>query len=233
ILTGGLAGWRAGGETLAAVILLSASPPARLPAQVALHATIGARYTSALVHDSIVVPVDVQPTIGPALALAISQRTSSPWTPDANLDVSWSSLQRHESGTTSKFNSVTTIAFTVGVRREIRHGLTARAGFGGIKHLPSEEIGMFRAGTGLWAIGTASLYWTPSAGGGERHTTSACPCAMTCTGSLRRHCTPTASPRRSWYIACRWGSARAFWGKAHPRHETATAHWRRARRRLQ
>jgi len=145
------------------LLLLPACPLARLPAQVALHATVGARYTSALVHDSIVVPVDVQPAIGPALTLAISQRTSSPWTPDANLDVSWSALQRHESGTTSKFNSVTTIAFTVGVRREIAHGLTARAGFGAIKHLPSEDIGMFRAGTGLWALGTASLYWTPSA----------------------------------------------------------------------
>jgi hypothetical protein len=157
---------RPAGHTIVLLAALAVSPAGRpAVAQVALHATVGARYTSALVHDSIVVPVDVQPAIGPALALAISQRTSSPWTPDANLDVSWSSLQRHESGTTSKFNSVTTIAFTVGVRREIAHGLTARAGFGGIKHLPSEEIGMFRAGTGLWALGTASLYWTPSAAG--------------------------------------------------------------------
>jgi hypothetical protein len=145
--------------------LLTAFLPDHLTAQVSLHATVGARYTSPLVHDSIVVPVDVQPAVGPALALAISQRSSSPWTPDANLDVSWSSLQRHEGGITSKFNSVTTIAFTVGVRREIAHGLTARAGFGAIKHLPREEVGMFRAGTGLWAVGTASLYWTPAAAG--------------------------------------------------------------------
>jgi len=153
------------GGCAAIATLLTAFLPDHLTAQVSLHATVGARYTSPLVHDSIVLPVDVQPAVGPALALAISQRSSSPWTPDANLDVSWSSLQRHEGGTTSKFNSVTTIAFTVGVRREIAHGLTARAGFGAIKHLPSEEVGMFRAGTGLWAVGTASLYWTPAAAG--------------------------------------------------------------------
>jgi len=154
------------GATIVLLAALAVWPPARTAgAQVAVHATVGARYTSPLVHDSIVVPVDVQPAVGPALALAISQRSSSPWTPDATLDVSWSSLERHESGTTNKFNSVTTIAFTVGVRRGIAHGLTARAGFGAIKHLPSEAMGMFRAGTGLWALGTASLYWTPAAAG--------------------------------------------------------------------
>ncbi|HWC74362.1 MAG TPA: hypothetical protein VG454_10545, partial [Gemmatimonadales bacterium] len=153
----------------ATALLLAAGLPACLPAQVALHAAVGARFSSALVHDSIVAPVDAKPAIGPSLALAISQRTNGPWIPDANLDVSWASLQRQESGTTTKFNSITGIAFTVGVSREVRHGLFARAGFGGIKYLPSDETGMFRGGSGLWANGTASLYWIPATLGGPAH----------------------------------------------------------------
>lgn len=120
-------------------------------------------------HDSIVVPVNAQPAIGPAIALAISEQTSGAWTPDANLDVSWASLQRHESGTTAKFNSVTTIAFTVGVRHDVTHGLIARAGVGALKYLPSDETGLFRDGSGISAVGTASLYWTPAALGGAAH----------------------------------------------------------------
>ncbi len=128
-----------------------------------VHAGLGARYTSALVHDSIVVPVDVQPAVGPALALAVSERTRGVWTPDATLDLSWSALQRHETGTTSRITSLTTIAFTVGVRHALQHGLDARIGLGALKYLPSEKTGLFRDGSGISALGTASVEWIPPA----------------------------------------------------------------------
>jgi hypothetical protein len=144
-------------------------PSGRAGAQVSVHATVGARYTTALVHDVIVVPVDVKPAIGPAGTLSIGERTNGPWTPEAALDVSWASLLRHESGEATKFNSVTVIAFTVGARREVSPGLAARVGIGGIKYLPAEETGMFRGGSGLWAVGTAGLYWTPTGLGGPAH----------------------------------------------------------------
>jgi hypothetical protein len=115
-----------------------------------------------LVHDSIVVPVDVT-AIGPALALTISERTRGAWTPEASLDVSWAALQRHESGTTTKINSVTTIAFTVGVGHAVTQGLTGRVGFGALKYLPSEKTGLFRSGSGIAALGSASLDWIPTA----------------------------------------------------------------------
>lgn len=120
-------------------------------------------------HDSIVVPVDAKPAIGPALALSIGEGTSGPWTPEAALDVSWAALHRHESGEAAKFNSVTVIAFTVGVRREVSPGLAARVGIGGIKYLPADETGMFRGGSGLWAVGSAGLYWSPTQLGGPAH----------------------------------------------------------------
>jgi hypothetical protein len=136
--------------------------PARLPAQVSLHAGLGARYSSALVHDSIVVPVDIQPAIGPALTLAVSERTRGAWTPDATLDVSFSALQRHENGATSKVVSLTTIGFTVGFAHAIKTGLAARVGLGAIKYLPSEETGLFRDGSGITALGAASVQWLPT-----------------------------------------------------------------------
>ena len=148
---------------IALVALLSVGPTVRLSAQISVHASIGARYASALVHDSIVVPIDVQPAIGPALALTISERTRGAWTPEASLDVSWAALQRHESGTTTKINSVTTIAFTVGVGHAVTQGLTGRVGFGALKYLPSEKTGLFRSGSGIAALGSASLDWTPTA----------------------------------------------------------------------
>jgi hypothetical protein len=137
--------------------------PARLPAQVSLHAGLGARYSSALVHDSIVAPVDIQPAIGPALTLAVSERTRGAWTPDATLDVTWAALQRHETGTTSKVTSLTTLAFTVGVSHAIKPGLTGRVGAGALKYLPSENTGLFRDGSGITALGALSLDWVPAA----------------------------------------------------------------------
>ena len=144
-------------------VLLSASRPALLPAQVSLHATVGARYSTPLVHDSIVAPVDVQPAIGPALRLSLGEGSSSVWTPNVNLDVSWASLRSHEGGATEEFNSITTLAMTVGVRRKVVQGLTAGADLGILKYLPSEESGLFRSGSGVEALVGLGLYWTPAA----------------------------------------------------------------------
>ena len=166
-------GVRADGRQAAQALMVLAGllvwPSGRPAAQVSMHAVVGARYTTALVHDVIVEPVDAKPAIGPALALSIGERTNGPWTPEAALDVSWAALQRHESGEAAKFNSVTVIAFTVGARREVSPSLGARVGIGGIKYLPADETGMFRGGSGLWAVGTAGLYWSPTKLGGPAH----------------------------------------------------------------
>jgi hypothetical protein len=132
-------------------------------AQVSLHAGAGIRYSTSLVHDSIVVPFDVRPALGPALAIAVRERTSGAWTPDATLDLSWSALQRHEGGATSKITSFTTLGFTVGVSHALKPGLTGRVGAGALKYLPSENTGLFRDGSGITALGALSLDWVPAA----------------------------------------------------------------------
>ena len=47
-----------GRTIIAAIVLLSAGPTVRLFGQVSVHATVGARFTTALVHDVIVEPVE-------------------------------------------------------------------------------------------------------------------------------------------------------------------------------
>lgn len=143
--------------------LLAVRPSDRLSAQVALHAGAGVRFSTALVHDSIVVPVDAQPALGPALALTLSERTRGAWTPDATLDLSWSALQRHENGATSKITSLTTIGFTVGVGHAITTGLSGRVGLGAITYLPAEQTGLFRDGSGISTLGAVALHWIPHA----------------------------------------------------------------------
>ena len=142
-------------------MLLAVGPSGRLAAQVSFHVSLGARYTSTLVHDSIVAPVDVRPAVGPTLAVTVVDRTGRAWTPDVTLDVSWGSLQRHESGTSSRINSLTTLAFTVGVRHAIYDGLSIRAGAGGIKYFPGEQTGIFRNGSGIAALGALAIDWAP------------------------------------------------------------------------
>ena len=136
-----------GGRTLALLVLLSVSPSARLPAQVSIRASIGARYSTTLVHDSIVVPFDLRPAIAPALQLGVRDQLRGPWTADATLDLSSSKLKRHESGSALDAGSFTAIAVTLGLRRELAAGVGARLGFGGLVYSASEP-GIFQRGKG-------------------------------------------------------------------------------------
>jgi len=84
-------------------LLLSVLPSfRRLSAQVSLQLSLGARYTSTMVHDSIVTPFDVRPAIAPVLAVSATTPLNDPWSAVATLDVSWSRLERHDQdGTTA------------------------------------------------------------------------------------------------------------------------------------
>ena len=142
-------------------VLVTTYPPIRLSAQVEIQASLGARYTSTLVTDRIVTPFDVRPAIGPALAVSVVERTRGPWAPDVTLDLSWSGLQRHDSGRASqRINRVTALAFTVGLRRRLAPSLAGRVAVGGLKYLPGDETGIFRDGAGIAALGSAAVDWT-------------------------------------------------------------------------
>ncbi|HXL34131.1 MAG TPA: hypothetical protein VN953_04370 [Gemmatimonadales bacterium] len=153
-----------GGRRLAAVIAFAAAwAPVHLSAQVTVSASLGARYTSPLARDSIVTAFDVRAALAPAATVAASLPLQAPWTAELALDVSSSSVARHDrDGTVAPITHLTTLALDVVLSRTLPHGFTVRGGVGGLKYLPSERIGIFRDGSGGVApFGAAAVAWTP------------------------------------------------------------------------
>jgi len=123
--------------------------PATLAAQVSLHAALGARYNSTLVHDSIVSPLDVRPAIGPALALSADLPLSGPWRLELLADLSTSPLERHDQdGSRVTITRLWTLALGVGLRRHLHPWLDGRFAIGALNYLPAQSVGLFSDGSG-------------------------------------------------------------------------------------
>lgn len=160
LLTTRRTGRRIGGDAtgcLVTVLLLTATPPDRLSAQLSLQPSFGIRYTSTLVHDAIVAPLDVRPAIAPVLALAAAAPLQGKWSAEATADVSWSTVERHEQGATVELGTLTALALQLGVRRQLASRLSGRVSIGALKYFASDRIGMFREGTGVFPLGGAAL----------------------------------------------------------------------------
>ena len=167
-MTGRWADGRTGGQIAAIMVMLSVSPSTRLPAQVSFHISLGARYTTTLVHDSVVAPFDLRPAIAPALLVTVRGELKPGWSADGTVDVTPSSLRRHEASGTFDAGSFAALAFTVGLRREISWGLSARAGIGALKYVAA-QTGLFREGSGgLFPLGTLAATFTPRFGAHRR-----------------------------------------------------------------
>lgn len=122
-----------------------------LAGQVSLSLSAGVRYTTSLVHDSIVTPLDLRPALAPAVSGIVGFPLSGPWRVEAVVDVSTSQLQLHEAGAAGSSTDVTrltTLGFGVGVRRRFQPWLAGRFSVGGLAYLPAGDIGLFRDGTG-------------------------------------------------------------------------------------
>ncbi len=139
-----LGGWAVGILCLAAP---TAYPPNRLAAQVSVYIAVGARYSTSLVKDSVVVPIDLRPTLAPVVQLGVRDAFPGPWTGDATLDISRAGLDRRESGSSVSAGSATSVALTLGLRRSLGHGVAARLGFGGLIYAASAP-GVFNQGNG-------------------------------------------------------------------------------------
>lgn len=149
-------------SALMALVVLTTYPAIRLSAQVEVHLSAGARVTTTLVHDVIVSPLDVRPGLAPALALSVLERTAGPWTPDLTLDISRSQLKRYDTGGGgADLGGLATLAVTVGLRRELAPGVSARAGIGGLKYFPGDQGGIFKNGVSLAAVGALGVDWAP------------------------------------------------------------------------
>ena len=139
--------------------LLLAPLTSRLTAQVAVGFQAGVRYSSALVHDSIVAPFDVRPGLGPAVAVTVATSPERRWATAVTLDFSTGQLVRRDAdGSSTNLGRVSTLSLTVGVSRQLAAGFIVRAGVGGLKYLPSEDSGIFRLGSGsLAGLGALTL----------------------------------------------------------------------------
>lgn len=162
---GGGAAGRSGQRTpavLMALTALTALPTDRLAAQWTFHASLGARYGTPLVRDSIVNPVELRQGIGLTLGGGVATPVQDGWSGEGAIDVTFGGIRRAESGETVDLGDVTTIGFSVAVRRELRSGLTARAGAGALYYLPGEKRGVFAAGANdATPIGLAAISYAP------------------------------------------------------------------------
>jgi hypothetical protein len=131
-----------------ALCLLVAGSAIRLSAQATFHVSLGARYSSTLVHDSIVSPLDVRPALGPTLGISLGLPLTAPWRLELLTDVSTAALQRHESGATAPVTRIWTVGVAIGLQRQVNPWLEGRGMIGGLKYVSTTTTGLFSRGTG-------------------------------------------------------------------------------------
>ena len=122
---------------------------ARLSSQTSFHATVGARYTSPMVHDSIVTSLDVRAAVAPALVAALDLPLDGPWKLELLADLTTSPVRGHDAGgATTPITRVWTIGLGLGLRRQLESWLESRLAVGALKYVPTESVGLFRDGGG-------------------------------------------------------------------------------------
>jgi hypothetical protein len=141
------------------ILALDAVAPPRLTGQLVVEVSAGARYSTALVHDSIVTPFDVRPALAPTVAVTVATPLERGWAAQVTLDFSTSELMRHDAdGSSVALGRVSTAAFSIGLERRLAAGFSARIGVGGLKYIPGERSGIFRLGSGpIAGLGTLAL----------------------------------------------------------------------------
>jgi hypothetical protein len=113
-----------------------------------VYVSAGPRYTSTLVHDSIVRPFDIRPGTSPALALTVEFPQARGWTAGVRLDVSWSQLRRYDEQGDADLGGLGMLAATVGLRRTLAPRVSAGLRAGALRYQPAREDGVFASGTG-------------------------------------------------------------------------------------
>lgn len=149
----------------AALASMLALPPGLLQAQWGGYASLGARYGTTLVSDVVVRPIDVRQAVAPVLAAGLVTSPGQAWSAEAALDATLTGLRREEAGESVDLGGVTTLSFTVALRRRLVPDLTARAGAGALFYVPEQESGIFARGSpGATPVGLVGLTWAPAVG---------------------------------------------------------------------
>jgi hypothetical protein len=168
----------------------------RLSGQTSFHATVGARYTSPLVHDSIVTPLDVRAAVAPALVVALDLPLDGPWKLELLADLATSPVRRHDAGgATTPITRVWTIGLGLGLRRRLESWLDARLAVGALKYVPTASIGLFRDGGGsVTPYGSLAFDIAPPVAARHR-------VALEVAGDMHRFLTPAL--RRAGFVDSR------------------------------
>jgi len=144
------------------LISICATPAARLPGQVRIDVTAGARYTTRLVHDRIVTPFDVRAGLAPALSLSASLPLDPPWRLAGVLDVSTSNVARYDAGGgTAPITGLTTVSLGLGLARPLKPWLDGRLVLGAIKYFPADRVGLFQDGGPFFPFGQLTFDAAP------------------------------------------------------------------------
>lgn len=163
-----------------------ATAPTPLAGQASIHATLGVRYTSTLVHDSIVGALDVRPDLAPTFSGAFGLPLRGPWRLELVADVSTSIVRRHDAdGSSAPITRLWTLGASIGLRRQLKPWLEGRAAAGALKYLPTSPVGLFADGGGsVIPFGSMTFDLVPPAV--VRHRL-----AIEVSGDLHRFLTPT------------------------------------------
>jgi len=141
------------------LVAQSAPPP---DARWTVFGSFAIRYGTALVHDSIVAPLDVSQRLGVVLGAGIATPVQRRWSGEAAVDVTFTAMTRHEAGGSTDLGALRSLSLTAAARRQLAATISARAGVGALYYLPAEDSGIFRSGTdGVAPLGMAGVTYAP------------------------------------------------------------------------
>lgn len=144
-------------------LFLANSSSRPLAAQFSWGARLGATYTTTMVTDHIAgSTIELAPGISPSLSLEARRalHTKTPLEAVGELFVALGTLERTESGSSTRVAGLRTVAVTGNLRGNIRPGLTLQGGIGFLSYALSEKTALFQEGRPIRPLGTAALQYT-------------------------------------------------------------------------
>ena len=144
---------------------LVAQTHARQTARWTVHGSLGLRYGTALVRDSIVTALEVTQHLGPTLGGGVTSPVQNGWSGEAAVDLTLTGLTREEAGARVDLGGLRTFSVTAAVRREIAPTLSARVGAGALFYFPATRTGLFRSGSdAVTPLGIVGVGYAPAWG---------------------------------------------------------------------
>ncbi|MEO8201920.1 MAG: hypothetical protein ABI679_15420, partial [Gemmatimonadota bacterium] len=134
-------------RTLALFALLGFTATSAGNAQIRASARVGATWSSTLISDQIIQPIDVKAGIAPTLSLGISIPSGKKYRLGLEAVFSSGSVKASENGSDTDLGSIRTATVLLGAEGPLMiRNLYWRAGVGLMKYFPSEKEGLFRQG---------------------------------------------------------------------------------------